>query len=79
MVLLFGLERFQAEGNLIKSFVPGDLLPLSLASSSGSSNGIRDTVRVVKVIDPCNPFCTKPPPAIGIEWVSSKLDHLSIF
>ena len=79
MVLLFGLERFQPEGNLIKSLIPGDLLPPTLASFSNSPQWSWNAIRIVKVVQPCNPLGAEPATTIRIEGISSDVDDLSIF
>src|SRR4030042_1545944 len=79
VVLSFGLKGFEPESNVMKSLIPGDLLPLAFTSSPDSSQGERDTVRVVEMVESCNSSGTEPSPAIGIEGVSGNLDNLSIF
>ena len=79
MVLPFGQKGFKPEGKLIKSLILWNLLPPTLASFPDSSHWIENTVRVVKVVDPCNPFGTEPSPTIGVERVSTNLNHLPIF
>jgi hypothetical protein len=79
MVLPFGLERFQPEGNLLKRLVPGGLFPPALAPFSHSPQGSWDAIRVVKVVQPCNPFGAEPAATIRIERISTDVDDFSIF